>query len=63
MFFYLLVEFRLCSFMYIVHILDLRSLILSYFCLMETLNEPIYDCIYLIYFPFFLSVYLSSLKR
>jgi hypothetical protein len=62
-FFYLLELFRECSFMYIVHILDFKSRILSYFCFIETLKLAISICIYFIYFAFFLSDYLSSLNK
>lgn len=62
-FFYLLELFREWSFIYMVHILDLRSRILSYFCLIEMRKLPISICISLIYLAFFLSDSLSSLKR
>ena len=62
-FFYLLELFLECSLMYIVQILDFRSRILSYFCLIEIRKLAISICIYLIYLAFFLSDSLSSLKR
>ena len=52
-FFSLLELFREWSFIYMVHILDLRSRILSYFCLIEMRKLPISICISLIYLAFF----------
>jgi len=62
-FFYLLELFLECNLIYMVQILDLRSLILSYFCLIDILRLPISICIYLIYLAFFLSDYLNYLNK